>query len=415
MARTELVSVPAATGGRMIQLDVLRGIAILLVLCRHTVLPWSYSGMAMPVMYHLYCLGWTGVDLFFVLSGFLIGGLLFNEIKHTGKLNVKRFLIRRGFKIWPAYFVFLAFVFVVLAHQSSLKQALHALWPNLVHLQNYFGTVRGPTWSLAVEEHFYLLLPFFLLLVLPYRRADGTMPAIPIAAITLMIVCTTLRILINPHLSLTWENMIAPTHMRIDSLFFGVMLAYFYHVHPKALERIARHRWLLILVGLALISRFAFVDQLNSPINFTIGFTMLYVGYGCILMAFVHTKPSDGLLGKALSSPVAAVVAWIGVFSYSIYLWQTDVAEQFTMRLIPHLPHKPLSLLWLMVTVIDMAGAILFGALLSKLIEMPALSVRERLFPREERPVPKPAPAEMTEAQAPAMLMSESGAVSSTT
>lgn len=413
MTTTRSVPVPAATGGRMIQLDVLRGIAILLVLCRHTVLPWSYAGLAMPVMYHLYCLGWTGVDLFFVLSGFLIGGLLFNEIKHTGKLNVKKFLIRRGFKIWPAYMVFLAFVFVVLAHRSSAGRALRDLWPNLVHLQNYFGSVRGHTWSLAVEEHFYLLLPFFLLLVIPYRRADGTMPAIPIAAITLMIVCTTLRILVNPHLPLTWENMIGPTHMRIDSLFFGVMLAYFYHLHPQSLARIAKHRWLLILIGLILISPMAMIDQLNSPMIWTVGFTMLYVGYGCILLAFIHTKPTDGLLGRAIGSPVAAILAWIGVFSYSIYLWQSEVAQQFTMRLIPHLPHKPVSLLWLIVTVLDMAGAILFGALLSKLIEMPVLSLRERLFPREERAVPKPAPAEMTEAQAPALLMNESGAVSS--
>jgi hypothetical protein len=77
--------------------------------------------------------------------------------------------------------------------------------------------------------------------------------------------------------------MIAPTHMRIDSLFFGVMLAYFYHLHPHSLARVAKHRWLLIILGLALISPMAFIDQLNSPMVWTVGFTMLYVGYGCIL------------------------------------------------------------------------------------------------------------------------------------
>jgi peptidoglycan/LPS O-acetylase OafA/YrhL len=411
MTTAKPLSVPPVTGGRMIQLDVLRGIAILLVLFRHTVLPWSYAGKLQPLMYHLYCLGWTGVDLFFVLSGFLIGGLLFNEIKHTGKLNVKRFLIRRGFKIWPAYIVFMAFVFLVLARHNSITETWRLTWANWVHLQNYFGTTRGHTWSLAVEEHFYLLLPVFLLLVIPFRRADGSMPAIPIAALTLIIVCTTLRILINPRLPLTWLNMIGPTHMRIDSLFFGVMLAYFYHLHPKELANLARHRFGLILLGLALISPMAFIDQLNSPFVYTVGFTMLYVGYGCILLAFVHTKPGDGLLGKAMRSPFAAILAWIGVFSYSIYLWQSEVAQQFTMRLLPHLPQKPVSLLWLITTVLDIAGAILFGALMAKLIEMPVLSLRERLFPRQERAVPKPAPAEMTEAQVPGVLIAETTSV----
>ena len=398
----------------MIQLDVLRGVAILLVLCRHTVLPWSDAGVLRHIMRCLYCLGWTGVDLFFVLSGFLIGGLLFTEIKKTGQLNVKRFLIRRGFKIWPAYLVYIAFVFVLLIHQKSLGVAWNAVWPNLIHLQNYFIVEygRGHTWSLAVEEHFYLLLPFFLLLVIPSRRASGAMPAIPITAVGLILICTLLRIFINPHLELRWEKVIAPTHMRIDSLFFGVMLAYFYHVHPAGLARFARHRWLLILAGLALISPMAFIDQLNSPFVFTVGLTMLYLGYGAILLAFVHTKPGDGLLGKAIASRIAAVVAWIGVFSYSIYLWHIDLSiEPITAWLMPHLPHKPVSLYWLISMGISIPTAILAGVLMAKLIEMPVLTLRERLFPREDRPVPKPAPTETTEVQAPALLVPETSSV----
>jgi len=414
MNMAKSVPVPAATGGRMIQLDVLRGIAILLVLCRHTVLPWSDAGILQPVMYHLYCLGWTGVDLFFVLSGFLIGGLLFNEIKHTKTLNVKRFLIRRGFKIWPAYLIYIAFVFVLLVHQNPLHEAWHLIWPNLVHLQNYFPSARGHTWSLAVEEHFYLLLPLFLLPVIRYRRPDGSMPAIPIAAVTLIIVCTTLRILINPRLPLVWQKLIAPTHMRIDGLFFGVMLAYFYHLYPEKLARVGRHRALLILLGLALISPMAIIDQLNSPFVFTVGFTLLYLGYGSILLAFVHIKPGDGPLGKAIKSPVARIIAWIGVFSYSIYLWHIDLSNiPIEGWLMPRLPHKPLSLFWLISTVASMGGAILVGVVMAKLIEMPVLKLRERLFPRQERAVPKPTPAETTELQAPALLVPETTSASS--
>jgi peptidoglycan/LPS O-acetylase OafA/YrhL len=424
MSIRKAVPVPAATGGRMIQLDVLRGIAILLVLNRHPVITWPYAGpLLMRIMHCLYNLGWTGVDLFFVLSGFLIGGLLFSEIKKTNTLNVKRFLIRRGFKIWPAYMVFIAYVFCFTVYETSLPKACRLIWPNVLHLQNYFGSVRGHTWSLAVEEHFYLLLPLFLLFVIRRRRADGSMPAIPIAAIVLMVVCTGLRYLINPHREMKWEQVIAATHTRIDGLFFGVMLAYFYHLYPQKLARVARHRALLILLGLALISPMAFIDQGDTPFVWTIGVTMLYLGYGCILMAFVHAKPGEGWLGKAVTSPVARVIAWIGVFSYSIYLWQMDIAHRPLTWLLQRLIGGPItnqpirfrheSLVWLVFTLGFWTAAILGGVVMAKLIEMPVLTLRERLFPREDRPVPKPAPAEMTEARAPALLMPETSSASS--
>jgi peptidoglycan/LPS O-acetylase OafA/YrhL len=422
MSMRQSVPVPAATGGRMIQLDVLRGIAILLVLNRHPVITWPYAGPLMRPMHCLYNLGWTGVDLFFVLSGFLIGGLLFNEIKKTNTLNVKRFLIRRGFKIWPAYMVFIAYVFGLLIYQTSFHKACLLIWPNVLHLQNYFPTARGHTWSLAVEEHFYLILPLFLLLVIRYRRRDGSMPAIPIMALFLIVGCTLTRYLENPHLMMNWERVIAATHVRIDGLFFGVMLAYFYHLYPRKLARIARHRALLILLGLGLISPMAFIDQGDSPFVWTLGVTMLYLGYGSILVAFVHTKPEDGLLGKAMHSPVAKVTAWIGVFSYSIYLWQMDLAQRPLTWLLHrwigpigsqtvHFKHA--SLAWLFFTLAFWGGAILGGVVMAKLIEMPVLTLRERLFPREERAVPKPSRSEMTEAQAPSLLMPETSSASS--
>lgn len=413
MSMAQSVSVPRATGGRMIQLDVLRGIAILLVLCRHPVITWPYAGPLQWPMHRLYNLGWTGVDLFFVLSGFLIGGLLFSEIHHTNDLNVKRFLIRRGFKIWPAYMVLIIFVFCRLIYQTSLPNAWNLIWPNLVHLQNYFHTPRPPTWSLAVEEHFYLLLPLYFILVIRFRRPDGSMPLIPITALVLIVACTTCRYLVNPHLTMNWKQVIAATHVRIDGLFFGVMLAYFYHLYPQKLAWVGRRRAILLLFGLLLISPMAYFDQGDSPLVWTIGITMLYVGYGSILLAFVYTRPGEGLLGKAFKSPLASGLAWIGVFSYSIYLWQVDLAHdplQWVMyKWIGPIGERPLhfkhaSLVWFVITSAYVTAAVLGGVLMAKLIEMPMLSLRERLFPRQERATPMPAPAAMTEAQAPALL-----------
>ena len=383
---------------RLVQLDVLRGIAICLVLFRHSIVPWSHAGPAMPLARATYYLGWTGVDLFFVLSGFLIGGLLFSEIKKTGRLDVKRFLVRRGFKIWPAYFVLIGFVFVRLAMDKAhtLGWAFHQILPNLLHLQNYLGTPRGLTWSLAVEEHFYLALPLLLLLWVKLRGRGGSRwdLAVPIMAIAAVVVCNFLRVITN--WDRPWEQYthLTPTHLRIDGLMFGVLLAFLYHMRPAELERVGRHRWWLLLVGLVMISPMALMEQGEHPLMWTFGYTLLYVGYGCILLALVYTPVGEGMLGKALASPIARAIAWIGVFSYSIYLWQYDLGLVPVERYVsPHLLKHPMSVNWLLAMMIYFAVAIFAGAIMAKLIEMPALALRERIAPARARAVKaEPAP-----------------------
>src|ERR1700722_16250927 len=86
--------------------------------------------------------GWMGVSVFFVLSGFLVGGLLVKEGKTRGRIDSKRFLIRRGFKIWPQYYFFLALMLLT-GHRT-----VRELWGNLLNIQNYVGGVAH-TWSLA--------------------------------------------------------------------------------------------------------------------------------------------------------------------------------------------------------------------------------------------------------------------------
>ncbi len=119
---------------RLFALDLLRGVAIALVVAFH-----SPGGEAIRV-------GWVGVDLFFVLSGFLISGLLFKELDRTGTIVAWRFWLRRGFKIWPAYFAAFGAAFATAyAVQSSLWEGgergagdARRYWPNFVFIQNYF-------------------------------------------------------------------------------------------------------------------------------------------------------------------------------------------------------------------------------------------------------------------------------------
>ena len=126
-------------------LDVLRGIAILLVLGRH----FNYFPLWRQA-------GWIGVDLFFVLSGFLISGLLFQEYKNTGKLDVRRFILRRGLKIWPSYYLLILatmLFYVFIARASEHPFPKHEVAVSALFIRNYFGAdgfnFLAHTWSLA--------------------------------------------------------------------------------------------------------------------------------------------------------------------------------------------------------------------------------------------------------------------------
>src|SRR5829696_725798 len=185
-----------------------------------------------------YRFGWTGVDLFFVLSGFLIGGLLFSELKRSGRLDVRRFLIRRAFKIWPAYYVFLLFMLIAVPMMEDGRAYTYAergsaLLPHFFHFQNYFSRVMLHTWSLAIEEHFYLFLPLLLfVLSLIKLETSRLFYAVAIVAALIISVCLILRLYANPTGLYQIEQRYNPTHLRADSLFFGVTLSAVYHLRP---------------------------------------------------------------------------------------------------------------------------------------------------------------------------------------
>jgi len=128
--------------GRLKGLDFLRGLAILLVLLRH-----QY------VSEYFFRIGWTGVDLFFVLSGFLVSGLIFKEYLSSGIFNPVRFLIRRGFKIYPLYYIFIVVYNIPKIVFGEFK--IIGFLSEIFFVQNYvwgYGYSFPATWSIAVER-----------------------------------------------------------------------------------------------------------------------------------------------------------------------------------------------------------------------------------------------------------------------
>src|SRR5262249_22951504 len=154
--------------------------------------------------------------------------------------------------------------------------------------QNYFDPIpRGPTWSLAVEEHFYLAVPLLLLLfMLPgLRGRDGSPRGVPIL-VGLIAIASLVGRLLTSRIQPYYEHVhYYPTHLRTDGRAFGVLLAYVKAFRPRYWTQLGRHKILAALVGLALLSPMALLTLHVSPFVTTYGFSLLYLGWSAILIA----------------------------------------------------------------------------------------------------------------------------------
>ena len=371
---------------RLIQLDVLRGFAILLVLGSHMPLAPSEAGRLQEVAMVWDRFGWTGVDLFFVLSGFLIGGLLFKELHSQPQLNARRFLIRRCFKIWPSYYlcVLLATLLVLAREHGHLWPALEVIYPTYLNVQNYVWGDRPirHTWSLAVEEHFYLALPAFLILATLKRRDHNQeLPLVPLVAVGVMLTCLAVRCTVNLHRPFSPYSHVFYTHIRADSLFFGVLLAYYYHFHPKQLQTLMQHRLLLAVLGALCIAPMLVLSRETSPFVWTVGYSLLYFGYGTVLLLLLYAPDSPSSYAVLHEARMTKAVAGIGFSSYTIYLWHDMFAARPVQWLFAkHTQGEP-TVRWLCATSLYLLLAISTGIVMGRLVDVPALRLRDKWFP----------------------------------
>ncbi|MBF0532472.1 MAG: acyltransferase [Candidatus Omnitrophica bacterium] len=344
-------------------LDILRFIAVFLVLGRHLqVCPSTQSRVWHDISTVWHRGGWVGVDLFFVLSGYLISGLLFKELIQYGTIKPGLFLIRRGFKIYPPFWVFIASTVLFFnLHSINLKK----LFVELFFVQNYFWGYWQHTWSLAVEEHFYFGLVFLLFFLTTNSKREGV-KSVPYLFFVIAVCCLLFRVLtFFFYAEFNYMKQLYATHLRIDSLMFGVFLSYLNHFH-KNLSLFRWPTWCFIVTGVVLLSP-AFIFSLETSSFIPVfGVVLFYLGGGCLVLAFSRIKKSG--------HPIIYVISSLGAASYSIYLWHAMIIEKGTERLFTVVGWGPYM-------ICSIVGALVFGFFMHRIVEVPSLAIRDKVFP----------------------------------
>jgi peptidoglycan/LPS O-acetylase OafA/YrhL len=288
-------------------LDGLRALSIGLVLIGHVLTLYPTSLRAMDVGF---VLGRTGVSVFFVISGYLITGLLLREEEKRGQISLRRFYARRALRIFPAAFVFLA-TLLVLWLAGWIVMRPHDFVASVFYVRNLTGGGHetGHLWSLSLEEQFYLLWPLTLLLLRPGRRLAAVSGAI-------IAVCMWRTYLILAHKIDPWVLQIR-TDVRADTILVGCLLALLVRRFPQL--RLDRGgwtgAWIPIAAGAAVLAA-----ALTDPqwMHFAaVQSTLVGLLIGALLL-WILNNPGSSVTG-CLQVPVALV---IGKLSYSLYLWQ---------------------------------------------------------------------------------------------
>lgn len=360
------------------ELDFLRGCAIFLVLRFHHVLDNYTSNI-----------GWTGVDLFFVLSGFLVSGLYFAEYKKFGNVKPLNFLTRRGFKIYPLFYVsitaYLLIYFFNIPPTLNYKGVAVDIGPRIFSevffLQNYITSFWAHHWSLAVEEHFYILLSI-LIYFLTKRGLLNNHRLLILLSSLIFGGCLLLRIAQN-YFSPD-DNNFLKTHLRIDALFMGVTISYFYHFYPDQLNNFYRRfKYVLLILLLIPLSFVPFLELHASSFIKTIGFTLVYIGFGSLLIIFLLSQTVKSKLPKILTPFFYRIVCFIGVHSYGIYLFHVYIIFYLISYFSIYENDPQTESFWIKLSFVTyFLTSILLGIMVSYLIEKPSLRLRDKYFPR---------------------------------
>ena len=339
--------------------DGLRALAVLAVMVSHAHIPGGLGGF-------------LGVDVFFVLSGFLITALLIQERDRNGHIDFKRFYGRRALRLFPALLVMTTVVGIVLVAWPSgdlRSDSLASLPFAVTYLMNYVAMVVdrglgvfGHTWSLAIEEQFYLLWPPVLALGLA-RFRQTSLAVLAVAAAALIVVVRAIVWLGTADVNLVYF----PFHARGDVLLVGCAAALVMTASPARLVEAAGQRTKSVaLIAGTVIAAIAAVTTTSTGWLYLFGLAMVAI-CSIVIIAQLAAHPTS-LAGRLLSW---RPLAFIGTISYGLYLWHVPVFELIKDRY-PTLPFRYLLIL-------QFGGSFVAALASYHIVEKPLLTMKKYL------------------------------------
>lgn len=311
-------------------LDGIRCFAVLAVIAAHAHVSWMHGGG-------------FGVDVFFVLSGYLITTLLLREHEKLGRIDLLRFWGRRILRLVPALLLLVLVVDTIAlflpGRFGTLAPATLSSTPGvLFYFSNWLIVITnsgalgafGPLWSLSVEEQFYILWPLLVILALRFRR--------PLRALTILIGVLVLAVVVSRFLVFDPSNLYQTfaTTFRVDMLLMGALLAVAFHAGAgNILRRVSAWAVGPALVYLAAVA--VLVPEFNVAgaekkvyLYYTIGLPAVGIAT-CALIAFLVTHQSS-LLTRIFSLPP---FDYLGRISYGMYLWHYPIILLLQVRFAP--------------------------------------------------------------------------------
>jgi len=391
------------SGPRVPGLDLMRGIAIVWVMLfhfRYTHLPHVFYW---PARY-----GWMGVDLFFVLSGYLIGSQLMRPYLKGSTPSLSGFYFRRAFRTLPAYLTVLALYFAVPGFREA--PGISPAWQFLTFTENFrinysVDQAFSHVWSLCVEEHFYLVLPLLILLLMRKPRFGK--------AVTLILGILAFGVAIRGYIYIHQlrplllagdddfylrytEKIYYPTYTRLDGLLVGVVLACVKTFRPLWWEKMMSRGEVLLISGLLTCgcAMWLFRDRFGLS-GTLVGFPLMSFGLGLLIASSISPqivgwlqRISPGAWGKQLRSFTAQSFSIMATLAYSLYLTHKEIGHLCREHFGPYVQPGG----WLSLAII-FSASILAATLLYLAVERPFLRMRERLSGHVSRPAAESAVA----------------------
>ncbi|MEY2550487.1 MAG: hypothetical protein QOG12_631 [Verrucomicrobiota bacterium] len=349
---------------------MLRALAVVIVTIYHAAL----FGFKTPGQLDRF--GWIGVDLFFVLSGYLIGGQLLAPIAHGESIKFGRFFARRALRILPAYLAVLAIYFLLPAWREF--PTISPLWKFLLSVQNIGlrgGTSFSHAWSLAVEDQFYLLLPVIVLLLARRPRAALLVPFLLVFFGFAVRWILALQNMTDTGVSFrgfqTW--IYYATWSRLDPLVFGVALAAIEKFRPQWWQRLTDYALWLWLPGLASIGYALYLSDADQVTVVAAVWQFPLIAFGMATLLVCALSPRLTLRRMRIPG-----VAFIASIAYSAYLVQKLVIHSAVQWCSSHHVAMDSALAVVGIQVCIFAAA----TLLFLVIERPFLQWRHRIASR---------------------------------